>query len=176
MLKRRMGEDGMNAEALIDAIKSVVWYNGFGEAIDEWIKLEPVRGNQIRCPLLDANENSTEYWQLQMLWMLCVVLFGDYGTSPRFGWIEDVKGFREFLKRIRTEEYCECEMDMEIVINTDMIREVRNLTIDKVELAYGKALESTLAEIGVMPNAFLTLTARFTKSLEDMRTEMELFT
>lgn len=94
----------MTAEALIDAIKSVVWYNGYDEVIDEWMNLEPVRGNQIRCPLLDANENSAEYWQLQMLWMICVVLFGDYGTSPRFGWIEDAKGFRDFLKRIRTEE------------------------------------------------------------------------
>lgn len=92
----------MNAEALIDAIKSVVWYNGYDEVIDEWMKLEP-GSDMILCPL-ECDTQSAAYGQLQMLWMICVVLFGDYGTSPRFGWIEDVKGFREFLKRIRTEE------------------------------------------------------------------------
>ena len=34
----------MTAEALIDAIKSVVWYNVYDEVIDEWMKLEPDGG------------------------------------------------------------------------------------------------------------------------------------
>ena len=36
---------------------------------------------------------------MQMLWMILVQLFGDYGCSPRTGWIEDIAGASKFVRQ-----------------------------------------------------------------------------
>ena len=49
------------------------------------------------------NENTKDlecYYQIQVLWMMLINMFGEYGTSPRFGWIEDIKGYQKFLTEI----------------------------------------------------------------------------
>ena len=33
-----------------------------------------------------------------ILWFLLVCMFGDYGTSPRFGWVTDRNGAVKFLQ------------------------------------------------------------------------------
>lgn len=38
--------------------------------------------------------------KLEMLYSICVLLFGDYGTSPRSGWIENVEAFHLFINDI----------------------------------------------------------------------------
>ena len=40
--------------------------------------------------------------------MIAVLLFGDYGTSPRSGWITDINGFKSFIDEI-TKLYREAE-------------------------------------------------------------------
>jgi len=42
--------------------------------------------------------------QLEVFWIISVTLFGDYGVSPRVGWIEDTDGFYVFIDKI-TESY-----------------------------------------------------------------------
>ena len=84
----------MKLEDIIYALKMVVWYNGYDETIKGWIKLEPGEYGII-CPLgIDTGPHTA---QLQVLWMICVVLFGEYGVSPRFGGIHRVEDFRAFL-------------------------------------------------------------------------------
>lgn len=39
----------------------------------------------------------------EMFYQILVLMFGDYGTSPRAGWIEDVNGAITFLKYLRDE-------------------------------------------------------------------------
>lgn len=80
---------------IIDALDSVVWYNGMGDDISEWKALPPGEYGYINRP-----DNSRDNEQMEVLWMICVCLFGDYGTSPRTGWIEDVEGFRKFVDAI----------------------------------------------------------------------------
>lgn len=36
----------------------------------------------------------------RVLWSCLVVMFGDYGTSPRFGWIVDIDECIEFLDKM----------------------------------------------------------------------------
>lgn len=81
------------------ALDSITWYNGLAPVVFSWIELKD-DGYSIGCP---NNYGAPEGWsesdvgQLQLFWMCAVEMFGDYGTSPRFGWITDVAGFRKWI-------------------------------------------------------------------------------
>lgn len=70
-------------DELIDSLDSVVWYNC------HYYKL-----NEIKQELLkkqDSGNYKYDYGndeQFQVIWMILVCLFGDYGSSPRSGWLE----------------------------------------------------------------------------------------
>ena len=97
---------------LLDALDCLVWYQGLGDVLDRWLKAEPsiILGSTIiECHdtyWIDPGEYKELlkyqrlYNQLQCIWIIAVSVFGDWGTSPRFGWITDVEGFREFIERI----------------------------------------------------------------------------
>ena len=72
--------------------QTMIWYNGYGEIIQEWRKLNAINTDGIIRPMdnygLDSN-SSSEYSALQFIWGTAVYKFGDYGTSPRFGWIDN---------------------------------------------------------------------------------------
>ena len=82
------------------ALDSITWYNGLAPVIFSWIRLEKENGYSIRCP---NNYGASDDWsksaisQLQVFWMCAVEMFGECGTSPRFGWITDVAGFRKWI-------------------------------------------------------------------------------
>ena len=40
-----------------------------------------------------------------VIWQMLVEMFGDCGTSPRFGWIEKRKECAEFLREIMNAQY-----------------------------------------------------------------------
>ncbi len=92
----------VNTENLISALDSVTWYNGLAEYVTKWKTDCPrVEGTLVPEESYCCGEiDSVIYDQLQVIWMICVELFGDYGTSPRLGWIEDVDGFCEFIDDI----------------------------------------------------------------------------
>ena len=73
------------SEAIMDALDSVTFYNGLAEDIHKWKEL-PIEDGLIKCPL--GVPQTDEENQLQVIWMILVCIFGNYGTSPRFGWIE----------------------------------------------------------------------------------------
>lgn len=74
---------------LLDAIESICWYNGYGDALKELLDYlnENVDKDSyyIPCPF---DELSNIWETIQPIWMILVCLYGDYGTSPRSGWIE----------------------------------------------------------------------------------------
>ena len=81
----------------IEALDSVTWYNGLAETVFEWRLLEPDR-HVIKCPTRYGLKEPCEWaeQQLQVIWMIAVEMFGSCGTSPRYGWIEDIDKFRQF--------------------------------------------------------------------------------
>lgn len=104
-------EKTVTIERLINALDSVTWYNGLAEIIVKW-KDEHYFDS---CSYsLSWNWNTFERYdpetryQLQVIWMICVELFGDCGTSPRNGWIEpeNKDDFYKFIDDI-TETYRE---------------------------------------------------------------------
>lgn len=99
---------GLSVNKIIYAIQTACYYNGLYEAFEDWIahgdnivaeeKKKHNRYYSINCPLdvcpfRNCGEEIDEdvYAQLQIIWMICVLLYGDYGTSPRFGWIDSDK-------------------------------------------------------------------------------------
>jgi len=100
----------ISSESLIDALDSVTWYNGLDEIIVKW--KDPSYFENDRYGNLSWNLETFDNYdmetraQLQVIWMICVVLFGEYGTSPRSGWIEpeNKEDFYRFVDDI-TETY-----------------------------------------------------------------------
>lgn len=88
-------------EALMDAL----WYNGLNAEVIKWADCKPDQYKRITFEDQYNWKNMDDGdGQLQLVWMICVLMFGNYGTSPRFGWIEDVDGFRQFIKDICRED------------------------------------------------------------------------
>ena len=96
----------MNYEQLIDTLDSITWYNGLYEPL-----------LRLKKDLLDSNDNGNymkwndklepkyEYFsdnQFEIFWMMLVLMFGDYGTSPRSGWLclDKKEKIIEFIDKI----------------------------------------------------------------------------
>lgn len=80
---------------LADNLFWALWYNGLDYEVEYLAGLlEDAQGwldrNDPR--MRDAGE------EMKLLWMILVQCFGDYGTSPRSGWVEDTRGAAEFLR------------------------------------------------------------------------------
>lgn len=87
----------MNNEELIDHLGVIAWYNGHAEEIKQVI--DYIRDCEdeysIRMPyFLQANDF---YYYMNVLWQICVLQWGEYGTSPRYGWLE-IKNKKEILE------------------------------------------------------------------------------
>ena len=104
-------EKTVTIEKLINALDSITWYNGLAEIIVKW---KDEHYFDERAYGLSWNWNTFESYdletqsQLQVIWMICVELFGEYGTRPRSGWIEleNKDDFYKFIDDI-TETYRE---------------------------------------------------------------------
>lgn len=85
---------------IIDALDSIVWYDGHYE----WLK--QMQNDLKKC--LEAGEThfSCEFdlWHTEThtIYMILVGMFGDWGSSIRSGWIEDMQGCIEFIDAICT--------------------------------------------------------------------------
>ena len=77
---------------ILDILDSITWYNGIGESLIK-LKEDLIKQND------DGNyfviDHNLEYKnkefadeQFEIFWMMLVLLYGDYGTSPRSGWLE----------------------------------------------------------------------------------------
>lgn len=91
---------------LLDTLNSVIWYNGLYSFlfeikydIENDIGIDEV-GQFTLNEYEDRHENIDE--QEEIFWMILVLLFGDYGTSPRRGWlyIQNKDGILKFLNAI----------------------------------------------------------------------------
>lgn len=92
----------------------VLWYNGYKEqikAIYEYIKSQDVSAPYPHdLGILSEDCNKPD----RILWSTLVVEFGDYGTSPRFGWIDKmeraIEYFETFFNEFGDERDCwDCE-------------------------------------------------------------------
>lgn len=95
----------------LDALDSVTWYNGLAEEIVKWT--EPGYFDEEHGFLnwkwkKFRNFDLETQHQLEVIWIIAVELFGECGTSPRSGWIENKADFYEFCHYI-TQTYREAK-------------------------------------------------------------------
>lgn len=74
-------------DKILEGLDSVTFYNGLAEEVARWKDLEPNDYNSISAPDNIVIPKTEDDYQLQVIWILLVELFGDYGTSPRSGWL-----------------------------------------------------------------------------------------
>lgn len=88
----------INKEILISALSAIVWYNDMLQTLLE-----------LKNIILKTNEKTVKrpahgYFkdaQFEVFWMMFVLIFGNYGTSPRSGWLE-MKYRKEIVEFIDT--------------------------------------------------------------------------
>lgn len=86
-----------------DALNLLVRYNGYQDYVNRIIAhISGFKGRPIVCPDWLRDPHTITGW----LWFILVCRFGDYGTSPRFGWIEDKDAAMQFLEYLLAEEIC----------------------------------------------------------------------
>lgn len=82
--------------SLISAMQHVINYNLPDDFIDSFILQLKVYGENFH-PLLEREDNPVVW----VLWQLIVCMYGDYGTSPRSGWITNLSGALRFLEELK---------------------------------------------------------------------------
>ena len=94
----------------LSVLDSIVWYNGLGDIVLSWEDKEPDMSGYISPDYRDKGYDVETVANLEFIWMIAVLLYGDYGTSPRSGWIKDCQGFKTFIHAItKTYRYSEGE-------------------------------------------------------------------
>lgn len=84
---------------LFDALESIIWYDGHYE----WLKelrddLEKLpKGEFTTYPMPYDIKPHTE---IHTIWMLLVGMFGEWGTSIRYGWLEEIDDCIEFIDAV----------------------------------------------------------------------------
>ena len=79
--------------------QTMIYYNNYTNVIRSWKNLRIDSGWQIKKPNNYGASGDGDYSALQFIWGTAVYKFGDYGTSPRVGWI-DIKEHPEFYEWI----------------------------------------------------------------------------
>lgn len=80
------------------------WYNGAGEEIDrfiEWLDGQDRKRQYGHDHVFISPEKRKEFKEIDTLIGCLVIMFGDYGTSPRGGWIEQVDNALNWLRYVR---------------------------------------------------------------------------
>ena len=85
---------------LYEALENIIWYDGHYR----WLKelRDELEAHGEFYPKPDSIEWHTEQ---HCIWMLLVGTFGEWGTSIRTGWIEDIKGCIAFIDEICKESW-----------------------------------------------------------------------
>lgn len=112
---------GIYSWNIVNSIDSWIWYNCLGEGVTELIEvleLYPDKYQDDFDPYFTALNNWRVRWweQLEPLFMIIVCLFGNYGTSPRSGWIER----KNMKKCIRFLELCKSTYQEELDVESEV--------------------------------------------------------
>lgn len=82
---------------IVDSIKSIVWYNGHDGEIKKMIKELKNDDFSARNYWWTGPTECTHLVETHFIAMMIVLMFGEYGTSPRSGWIHDEQGRKDAI-------------------------------------------------------------------------------
>lgn len=81
-----------------DPMIGIVWYNGLEDIVIKWKDYK--ENDDVPYREYKSSLKDSDYRQLEMVWMYLVLCFGNYGTSPRSGWIENFKGYYKWFDEL----------------------------------------------------------------------------
>lgn len=86
-------------ESMEYALKSIIWYDGHEEWLEELAEELEKTDKFVLCPF------GVDRWQTEehCIWMLLVGMFGEWGTSIRGGWIEQNKECATYIRKLLAE-------------------------------------------------------------------------
>lgn len=76
---------------MLDSLLDVLWYIGYGDRIKAIYYYIRDCKDEYHIPFPDHEKSVLSedcYRPDRILWSVLVMEYGDYGTSPRYGWIE----------------------------------------------------------------------------------------
>lgn len=73
---------------LMEILNTIVWYNGLSDSLLEIKKIILETPKFEYNHMLRPKGNDFDDNQFEIFWMILVLQFGDYGVSPRSGWLE----------------------------------------------------------------------------------------
>lgn len=84
----------------IEAIGTIGSYNGYKRIIKELYNyIAYCETTSSTCNFPDFLSDNPDNYD-RIIWSIIVLKYGDYGTSPRFGWIESVHEAKIYLKEL----------------------------------------------------------------------------
>lgn len=81
---------------LMDALRCLIDYNCKTGCIDELLCDLHIYGENYH--LVVTYEENPVMW---VLWQIIICMYGDYGVSPRAGWITNLSGAIRFLEELK---------------------------------------------------------------------------
>jgi len=91
-------------------IMTFLFYKDYKKEIEELIRYGDTVFSEIKyvtSPFIFRKYNDF----IQFIWVYLVINYGDYGTSPFYGWVDNWKKASEFLKEILS-NYEQAEDDL----------------------------------------------------------------
>lgn len=116
---------------IIDVLDSIVWYNGIGDILlklkEDIINSEGEIYSKLKDDLkYKYDEFSND--QFEIFWMMLVLMYGDYGTSPRSGWLNmenknEIISFIDQITKTTKEDFLNEEVEI-LEENESIIQEI----------------------------------------------------
>ena len=84
------------------ALNTVIGYEGLYIILKDWVTNSKGLSQYTFHMAFgdDVWDEEEAYHQAHFLWMIAVMLYGNYGTSPRYGWIDNVSEFQKWCEKI----------------------------------------------------------------------------
>lgn len=92
----------IDRDKIFDALCLIIKYNGLADFLNYLMtvisvnRITKLSAEQVKIFYYDLHPDNDlwifstyDYGQLEIVWMFLVLLFGEYGTSPRSGWIDE---------------------------------------------------------------------------------------
>lgn len=73
---------------MYEILDSITWYNGIYEPLLKLKEIIDIYDEDKFIHVLRPKEDIFKDEQFEIFWMMLILQFGDYGTSPRYGWLE----------------------------------------------------------------------------------------
>ena len=105
----------IDKDKIFDSLCLIIRYNGLTDFLNYLMtvisanRLKILTVDQVKIFYWDLHPDDDtwifstyDYGQLEIIWMFLVLLFGEYGTSPRSGWIDEdnFDELKEFIDEI----------------------------------------------------------------------------